>query len=155
MVSYLGYLIGTRPQEQCFEIISNDNGFSKVADFWNKRGNGTKVRVRKIAEQKQKAETGRNQASPQQAVIPREPEITGSGNTSGSAEEEKPYDPAILSALSAAGINASTAEFLLTQTEKYRQDKNLKQLVYRAVVKKYGQKSGTQIYNTAKKILMK
>lgn len=155
LVSYLGYLIGTRPQEQCFEIISNDNGFSKVADFWNKRGNGTKVRVRKIAEQKQKAETGRNQASPQQAVIPQEPEITGSGNTSGSAEEEKPYDPAILSALSAAGINASTAEFLLTQTEKYRQDKNLKQLVYRAVVKKYGQKSGTQIYNTAKKILMK
>ena len=49
LVSYLGYLIGTRPQEQCFEIISNDNGFSKVADFWNKRGNGTKVRVRKIA----------------------------------------------------------------------------------------------------------
>ena len=99
----------------------------------------------------QRSEFGRSQ----QAVIPQEPEITGSGNTSGSAEEEKPYDPAILSALSAAGINASTAEFLLTQTEKYRQDKNLKQLVYRAVVKKYGQKSGTQIYNTAKKILMK
>ncbi len=155
LVSYLGYLIGTKPQEQCFEIISNDNGFSKVADFWNKRANGARVRVRKIAEQKQKPENGKSQASPVQTVVPQDTEITAGGNPAGSAEEEKPYDPAVLGALSAAGINSSTAEFLLTQTEKYRQDKNLKQLVYRAVVKKYGQKSGTQIYNSAKKILMK
>ena len=31
----------------------------------------------------------------------------------------------------------------------------MKQLVYRAVVKKYGQKIGTQIYNSAKKLLLK
>ena len=28
LVSYLGYLIGTRPQELYYDIISNDNGFS-------------------------------------------------------------------------------------------------------------------------------
>ena len=56
LVSFLGYLIGTRPQEQYFEIVSNDNGFQKVAEFWNKRGNNLRVRVRKTNEQRQKAE---------------------------------------------------------------------------------------------------
>ena len=60
--------------------------------------------------------------------------------------------PEAVAALVNAGIEAPVAEFLLTEAEKHREDKNIKQLVYRAVVKKYGQKKGTEIYNTAKKI---
>ena len=44
LVSYLGYLIGTVPNEQCYEIVRNDNGFSKAADFWNKHRPGIRVR---------------------------------------------------------------------------------------------------------------
>ena len=62
--------------------------------------------------------------------------------------------PEAVAALAAAGIEASVAEFLLTEAEKHREDKNIKQLVYRAVVKKYGQKKGTEIYNTAKKVAL-
>ncbi len=51
LVSYLGYLIGTVPNEQCYEIVSNDNGFSKAADFWNKHRPGIRVRVRKTVDQ--------------------------------------------------------------------------------------------------------
>ena len=69
--------------------------------------------------------------------------------------EAKPLDAAAAAALEAAGITASAVEFIQTQAEKYRADKNMKQLVYRAVVKKYGQKTGTQIYNNAKKLLLK
>ena len=69
--------------------------------------------------------------------------------------ETKPLDAATAAALEAAGITASAVEFIQTQAEKYRADKNMKQLVYRAVVKKYGQKTGTQIYNNAKKLLLK
>ena len=64
-------------------------------------------------------------------------------------------DAATLSALETAGISAAAAEFIQAQAEKYRSDKNSKQLVYRAVGKKYGQKTGTQIYNSAKKLLLK
>ena len=286
LVSYLGYLIGTRPQELYYDIVSNDNGFAKVAEFWNKRGNGLRVRIRKTTDLKPKAEPVKAQPQPaanQQrrthspkaaaeqaapieepaadspvlgpdeepaanivltpvAAVPAEPKQeaarpaqsrtrsrqrsqrqrsarqeqqttapvtaaseTNAVTTSESAEdmvpgqvvtapiespsetkpattrsEEKPAEPkssvkqpevkpgepkqkteikpldaATAAALEAAGITASAVEFIQTQAEKYRADKNMKQLVYRAVVKKYGQKTGTQIYNNAKKMLLK
>ena len=286
LVSYLGYLIGTRPQELYYDIVSNDNGFAKVAEFWNKRGNGLRVRIRKTTDLKPKAEAVKAQPQPaanQQrlthspkaateqaapiaepatdapapgldeelsanivltpvAVVPAEPKQetarpaqsrtrsrqrsqrqrgarqeqqttasvpaapdTNAGTALESAEdkvpvqvvsvpvespielkpvatrsaekasepkssvkqpevnpgelkqktETKPLDAATAAALEAAGITASAVEFIQTQAEKYRADKNMKQLVYRAVVKKYGQKTGTQIYNNAKKLLLK
>ena len=286
LVSYLGYLIGTRPQELYYDIVSNDNGFAKVAEFWNKRGNGLRVRIRKTTDLKPKAEAVKAQPQPaanqqrrthspkaatEQAapiaepaadapvpgpdeepvasivltpvsVVPAEPKQeaarpaqsrtrsrqrsqrqrsarqeqqttasvptasdTNTVTASESAEdtvpaqvvpvpiespsetkpattrsEEKPAEPkssvkqpevkpgepkqkteikpldaATAAALEAAGITASAVEFIQTQAEKYRADKNMKQLVYRAVVKKYGQKAGTQIYNNAKKLLLK
>ena len=64
LVSYLGYLIGTRPQELYYDIVSNDNGFAKVAEFWNKRGNGLRVRIRKTTDLKPKAEPVKAQPQP-------------------------------------------------------------------------------------------
>ena len=304
LVSFLGYLIGTRPQELYYDIVSNDNGFAKVAEFWNKRGSGLHVRIRKTTDLKPKAEPVKPQptvnpqrrAQPQNPVTeqpvpvaePAEPtpvpaaaaeaaantEQTPAaaaavevkqesgragqsktrgrqrsqrqraarqeqqGNTSASVPaaattapaapvpaapapaamissepeaapvvdaapvqataaaaaatveaapaepkaiakkagkkpaeakpaeakaaepakpkaEARPLDAATLSALETAGINAAAAEFIQAQAEKYHSDKNMKQLVYRAMVKKYGQKTGTQIYNSAKKLLLK
>ena len=286
LVSYLGYLIGTRPQELYYDIVSNDNGFAKVAEFWNKRGNGLRVRIRKTTDLKPKAEAVKAQPQPaanQQrrthspkaateqaapiaepaadapvpgpdeesatnivltpvAVVPAEPKqeaarpaqsrtrsrqrsqrqrsarqeqqttasvsaapdtnaVTASVSTADTVPvlvvsvpvespsdtkpattrseekpaepkssvnqpevksgepkqktETKPLDSATAAALEAAGITSTAVEFIQTQAEKYRADKNMKQLVYRAVVKKYGQKAGTQIYNNAKKLLLK
>ena len=295
LVSFLGYLIGTRPQELYYDIVSNDNGFAKVAEFWNRRGNGLRVRIRKTTDMKPRLEPVKAQpqttVNPQRRVQPQNPvteqpvpaaepdeptsapaaaaeaaanteqtpataaaaEVkqesgrAGQSKTRGrqrsqrqraarqeqqasaaaaaapapeagtapaaeaapvveavplqvtpvpaekvseeksaeptpaekqaekSAEaktapkqteakpsesakpkaEAKPVDAATLSALETAGINAAAAEFIQAQAEKYRSDKNMKQLVYRAVVKKYGQKTGTQIYNSAKKLLLK
>ena len=172
LVSYLGYLIGTKSQEQCFEIVSNDNGFNKVAEFWNKRGTGLRVRVRKTAEHRQKPETGKSQLAqlssdasasagngfaqqPEKTLDPAVSENIEAAALTSAASEVKAADPGLLAALAACGISAPAAEFLQTQVEKYRADRNVKQLVYRAVVKKYGQKTGTQIYNSAKKIMLK
>ena len=225
LVSFLGYLIGTRPQELYYDIVSNDNGFAKVAEFWNKRGNGLRVRIRKTTDMKPKAEPVKVQAlpaateestakteaapvAPATAEAKQESGRPGQNKTRGrqrsqrqrgarqeqqanaaaapaaapapatatpasaadsvpaassapaavtsSAPEAAPaVDAATLSALETAGISAAAAEFIQAQAEKYRSDKNSKQLVYRAVVKKYGQKTGTQIYNSAKKLLLK
>lgn len=248
LVSYLGYLIGTVPNEQCYEIVSNDNGFSKAADFWNKHRPGIRVRVRKTVDQaklaaaaelkparkgrasksakavtaaaaapsvetKPAAETRTNpapeakpapapaakptaapaqknaasaaadntpakEAAPAAAAKPAaEPKPaarpapakkeasapktvpapeTAEANAAPAVKEAPAARPApeAVAALAAAGIEASVAEFLLTEAEKHREDKNIKQLVYRAVVKKYGQKKGTEIYNTAKKVAL-
>ena len=227
LVSYLGYLIGTVPNEQCYEIVSNDNGFSKAADFWNKHRPGIRVRVRKTvdqaklaaaaelkparkgrasksakavtaaaaapsAETKPAAETRTNPApeakpAPAPAAKPTAPAAaakpapetkpaarpapakkeasapktvpapeTAEANAAPAVKEAPAARPApeAVAALAAAGIEASVAEFLLTEAEKHREDKNIKQLVYRAVVKKYGQKKGTEIYNTAKKVAL-
>ena len=291
LVSFLGYLIGTRPQELYYDIVSNDNGFAKVAEFWNKRGSGLRVRIRKTTDLKPKAEPVKPQPAansqrraqvqktvaeqPAPAAEPAEPapaptvteepaakteqapaaaveakqesgrsaqnrtrgrqraqrqrgtrqeqqanasaaaaptpeavtdpaaeaapaaeavpvQVTpvpakkaseeksaepapaekqaektaeaksapkqAEAKASESAKpkaEAKPLDAATAAALEAAGINAAATEFIQAQAEKYRSDKNMKQLVYRAVVKKYGQKVGTQIYNSAKKLLLK
>ena len=300
LVSYLGYLIGTRPQELYYDIVSNDNGFAKVAEFWNKRGNGLRVRIRKTTDLRPKAEPVKPQpqlaANPQRRVQPQKaaaeqavpaaetaepapasapaeetaakteqataaaepkqesgrpgqnktrgrqrsqrqrgarqeqpanavaasavaPAAAASASAPASVEttaavteaapaeesvsvqvtpvpvaapaepkteepkpaenkpaevkasakqpdakssepakqksEARPLDASTAAALEAAGINAETASFLRAQAEKYRSDKNMKQLVYRAVVKEYGQKKGTQIYNSAKKLLVK
>lgn len=249
LVSYLGYLIGTRQQELYYDIVSNDNGFAKVAEFWNKRGNGLRVRIRKTTDLNQKIEPVKAQpvetvpteagADPKQEIVKQEnakpkqskqrgrqrtqrqraskqeqqtPAVSvsvagpASAPVAGPAQEavsiqtadtkltettpveektvvrqpvtkvaevQKPQtetkpaevpkaqaetktmDPAAAAALEAAGINAAAMEFIQAQAEKYRDDKNMKQLVYRAVVKKYGQKTGTQIYNSAKKLLLK
>ena len=291
LVSFLGYLIGTRPQELYYDIVSNDNGFAKVAEFWNKRGSGLRVRIRKTTDLKPKAEPVKPQpaANPQrraqvqktvaeqsapaaepveqapaqttaeelaakteqapvavaepkqesgrsaqnrtrgrqrtqrQRGAKQEQQTTASAaaaaaptavtapameaapavetvpvqvtpvpveklseekpaeqapaekkaeksaeakastkqaeaKSSESAKpkaEAKPLDASTAAALEAAGINAAATEFIQAQAEKYRSDKNMKQLVYRAVVKKYGQKIGTQIYNSAKKLLLK
>ena len=246
LVSYLGYLIGTVPNEQCYEIVSNDNGFSKAADFWNKHRPGIRVRVRKTvdqaklaaaaeakparkgrtaktaktvaaavpaAETKPAAEsaakpapeakaapasaarsapapaqknaasaaaenTPAREAAPAAAAKPApEPKPAAKpapakkeasapktvpapekaeANAAPAVKEAPAAKPApeAVAALAAAGIEASVAEFLLTEAEKHREDKNIKQLVYRAVVKKYGQKKGTEIYNTAKKVAL-
>ncbi len=321
LVSYLGYLIGTVPNEQCYEIVSNDNGFAKAAEFWNKHRPGIRVRVRKTVDQTKtetkapaKSSSRRTsksskaaapasvsaapvteaKPSPQPAPAPAEkpaskptdkaapapvkspaalsegaapaeslaspsggggaaaPErvnaaaakstpapvkssvslsegdvpagtegvnpaaatkststrskksgsrskANSSGKSAAKTAPEKPDAPlseevapakspaslseggvspgtegvapaksastptekpafkpapSAIAALGAAGIEAPVAEFLLTQADKYRDDKNIKQLVYRAVIKKYGQKQGTQIYNTAKKVAL-
>ena len=203
LVSYLGYLIGTVPNEQCYEIVSNDNGFSKAADFWNKHRPGIRVRVRKTVDQaklaaaaelkparkgrasksakavtaaaaapsvetKPAAETRTNpapEAKPAPAPAAKPTAAPAQKNAASAAADNTPAKeaapaaaakpaPEAVAALAAAGIEASVAEFLLTEAEKHREDKNIKQLVYRAVVKKYGQKKGTEIYNTAKKVAL-
>ena len=248
LVSYLGYLIGTVPNEQCYEIVSNDNGFSKAADFWNKHRPGIRVRVRKTVDQaklaaaaelkparkgrasksakavtaaaaapsvetKPSAETRTNpapEAKPAPAPAAKPTAAPAQKNAASAAADNTPAKeaapaaaakpapktkpaarpapakkeasapktvpapetaepnaapavkeapaakpaPDAVAALAAAGIEASVAEFLLTEAEKHREDKNIKQLVYRAVVKKYGQKKGTEIYNTAKKVAL-
>ena len=244
LVSFLGYLIGTRPQELYYDIVSNDNGFAKVAEFWNKRGSGLRVRIRKTTDLKPKAEPvkpqpaanpqrraqvqktvteqpalaaepaepapaqttaeelaakteqapvaaavepkqesgrsaqnrtrGRQRAqrqrgakqeqqttasaaaapAPEAVTAPKQAEAKSSESAKPKAEA-KTLDSSTAAALEAAGINAAATEFIQAQAEKYRSDKNMKQLVYRAVVKKYGQKIGTQIYNSAKKLLLK
>ena len=68
LVSFLGYLIGTRPQELYYDIVSNDNGFAKVAEFWNRRGSGLRVRIRKTTDMKPRVEPVK--AQPQTTVNP-------------------------------------------------------------------------------------
>ena len=255
LVSYLGYLIGTVPNEQCYAIVSNDNGFAKAADFWNKHRQGIRVQIRKTVDQTKPAAAdakparkGRGSAKaakpaptpvteakpapapeakpaaetkptpapetkpapvsapPAEKPVPAQKESTAAKSApakkdaptaksapakkdapaaksapakkaapaaksapaakeaapvketpaSKTAPETAAYKPApeAVATLVAAGIEAPVAEFLLTEAEKHREDKNIKQLVYRAVVKKYGQKQGTQIYNIAKKVAL-
>ena len=110
------------------------------------RQRGTKQEEKNTMQNKKETED-----QPASAEIPQ----TVAAETVSVKSSPKSVDPAAAAVLEAVGINASAAEYIQAQAEKYRDDKNKKQLVYRAVVKKYGQKVGTQIYNSTKKILLK
>jgi hypothetical protein len=189
--SYLGYLIAQEDKDTRFVIISNDTGYLKIADFWNRRFGANTVRECPSMEafleppaspqpivqpaQKKPAERQRKgrqmvrkptakpvAAAPQPAkeqlsvptapapvpapvpqpvrpAEPAEPKPAQEAQQKETAPREEP-DPAAM-------------EYIQAQIAKYAGEKNIRQLVYRAIVRKYGQKQGTKLYNGIKKTI--
>lgn len=145
LASYLGYRIGCEKEKERYVIISNDTGFSKVAEFWNKTEPG-RVRVCKSIQDAWTPQQGSSkQTLPQQAAKPKKAAPAPQAKAALPAEgEPSPQKDA---------PDAAAAEFLSAVVEKYKTEKNVKQLVYRAIVKKYGQKKGVELYKTLRKSL--
>lgn len=190
--SYLGYLIARGDKDCRYVIISNDAGFTKVADFWNKRMAPNTVRVcrsieaalgveKKPAEKQRndRRQSGRRADSREQPVRPApvreqivpqeqpaEPEADAEapkGEMQPESAAENAVDTESAAAEQPAPTSAAPAEpvklendpaaleFVQNQKAKFAGEKNIRQLVYRAIVRKYGQKRGTAFYNSIKK----
>ena len=57
--------------------------------------------------------------------------------------------------MEADGVSGPAFDFVRTQMDRYAAEPTRLSLIYRAVVKKFGQKEGTRVYNLAKKHMLK
>ena len=123
--SYLGYLIGNDKKDSTFAIVSKDTDYDNIISFWN---NGKSRKVCRI-----------NQISKSNQEIPKE--TTESKNVKDSYE----------TILCKAGYSKDIITYVESVIVKNKCSKNSKQLIYRAIIKKYGQVKGLEIYTLIKK----
>ena len=184
--SFLGYLIAQEEKDTRFVIVSNDTGYLKIADFWNRRLAPNAVRVCGTMEasleipallqnQPVQRKTVERQRNPRRQMVrkptakpaadasqPAKEPIPGSAAPAPAPQPVKPPDPAESKPAQEPQQkepapreepDPAALEYIQAQIAKYAGEKNIRQLVYRAIVRKYGQKQGTKLYNSIKKTI--
>lgn len=146
--SYLGYLVSeNRSGATELIVVSNDTGFDNLLAFWKPR---TEARLRRVPAIGAPAD-GAPAPAPKAA-----PATKKSASKAAPAAKKEPVDKTAVNnetmkLLSAAGFAQEIAAFTASLTARYAGENNAKQQIYRAVISKYGQKQGLEIYSLIKK----
>lgn len=137
IASYLGYLL-SHPATGVKElnIVSKDTDFDNLLKFWGKKTNIKLKRIPNIGASAKNAA-----AEKKEAEAKKEP------------ADKTEINNETMKALSNAGFNADIVGYVPSVVAKNIGVKNVKQQVYRAIISKYGQKQGLEIYSVIKKIV--
>lgn len=137
LVSYLGYLIGKKGGNQCkYVIVSNDGDYNNIITFMKKEGSAKIVRQASIG-----------------PVPKKEPAQTPTAKSSNTTNTSSKLNNEIQEILSKASFNNEIISYVASSCAKHYNGKNAKQTIYKAIVAKYGQKQGLNIYNHIKRVL--
>ena len=139
LVSYLGYLIASKPACDHFIILSNDKDFECVCKFWYKKG------YHVMRHSVKKTEPESTKPAPQPAPQPQ--------NAPDEVAEKKAVRKNCLNMVKNTlpqNEKVRTGE-ILNLIEKYKSG-NL-QVIYQAFIKTYGQKNGLAFYNCVKPVI--
>lgn len=141
--SYLGYLAGVNRGQGCsVVIVSKDKDFDNVAKFWTGATQIKASRIKQIkASAKAAAEREKSQANQ------KKPEVKVNG------EQKTKLNQDVMQAARSAGFEADIANYVASTVVKNVGEKNGKQQIYRAIISKYGQNKGLNIYNHIKKMI--
>lgn len=122
IASYLGYLAGIHKSAGCqIDIVSNDTDFDNVIKFWNAKSGIKSARLAAIKAAK---------APP-------------SEKAKAEGEASKPVN--------LSGFEPEIADYITSLLAKNTAASNRKQGIYRAIIAKFGQAKGLNIYNQIKK----
>ena len=133
--SYLGYLAAENKGTDCsVTVISKDTDFDNVLKFWRERTGLKLTRMAQIRHSPPAAEA----APAAEAPAPEEPDRTAVNNK-------------VMKLLSDAGFAPEVVGYTTSAVVKNLGVRNSKQQIYRAVISKFGQKQGLEIYNQIKK----
>lgn len=138
LVSYLGYLLHENGKDAAFYIVSNDVGFDGVVQFWKRKGFQISRREIPAETPAQKQEP---QAQPQQEQPVQESSIPAS----------TVLNNKIIGLYSKAKIDSKIAGSIASMVVKNIGLKDGKAIIYRGIVKQFGQKEGLKYYNIIKK----
>ncbi len=135
LISYLGYLLSKHGREDEYVVVSNDTDFDSVISHWS-REHGfvhiSKLRTNEVKSASKK-ETAHLVETPAQ-------------KKEYASREEK-----LRALLAETGAGPETCAAVIGVMDKFATDDNAKQQIYRALIKKYGQKKGLLYYNSVKK----
>lgn len=144
LVSYLGYLIARYGAGDSYVIISKDTGFDGVIDFWKQMGDFNVCRQACI----------RCTDSSSGAAAPAaEAKKKSRAKDSGSSDLHTQKSNQIMRALSAADVSSEICGIIASTAVKHMEDEKPKQLIYREIIRQFGQKDGLQYYNLIRKLL--
>lgn len=138
--SYLGYLAGINIGKQCnIVIISKDTDFDNVIKFWKKKVGIKASRSQQIKVLTPKFVMGKKIPSVKKASV------------KASGDEKTKLNAEVMQILSKAGFEPEVVGYVASVSVKNAGVENRKQQVYRAIVSKYGQDKGLNVYNHIKK----
>lgn len=139
--SYLGYLAGVNKGQGCrVVIVSKDKDFDNVAKFWTAATQITASRIKQI-------KASAKSAAEKQQASQKKPEVKVNG------EQKTKLNQDVMQAARGAGFDADIANYVASTVVKNVGEKNGKQQIYRAIISKYGQNKGLNIYNHIKKMI--
>lgn len=139
LIAYLGYLIGTNSSKKCkYVIISKDNDYDNVISFFKGFTSSTIKRQLQIT------------ATPPKTAITPKTSPTSCGKSS---SRKTQLNNEIQQKLSKASLGNEIVSYVASLVCKHYKEKTAKQTIYRAIIAKYGQKQGLNIYNHIKKSL--
>ncbi len=179
--SYIGYLAGVYKGKECFvQVISKDKDFDNVIAFWNSKSRLSVARKLNIAgkdiepaePKRASSKSKTTQGSDSGSVDESDTEMKAKSESGGEAKEKGEASATSSSAraaegkqsarrtvneaeirqnLAKGGFGEDIFSYILRALNKHINEKNAKQLTYRAIISKYGQERGLQIYNRVKK----
>lgn len=156
LVSYLGYLVARYGAGDSYVVVSKDTGFDGVIDFWKSMGIPN---IRRQACIRCEHPSPGAAAPAAEAKTSAEPKISAE-----SKKKSKGKDPEqgelhtqksnqIIKALSAAEVSPEICGKIASTAVKHLEDEKSKQLIYREIIRQFGQKEGLQYYNLIRKLL--
>ena len=137
IISYMGFIIGknsTRKNDVSIVIISKDTGFDKVIAYW-KAESGFKIKRSAQISGKTVDITSQEQS----ALI--------------TSSQKKEKNNEIIKLLRGVGLPSETVTFVASTVVKNLGVQNGKQQIYRAIIARFKQQKGLEIYRDIKKHL--
>lgn len=140
--SYIGYLIGHNGDKPIsIVIVSNDTDFDNLMKFWMANSGVTIRRAKQIKQSAAKEKAPAKSKAKQAKAQPKANEIKTDVNNN------------IQQILSKAGVDGAIVNNVASVVANNLNVQNSKQKIYRAIISKYGQNKGLEVYNLIKKEL--
>ena len=148
LVAYLGYLLGINSRAECkYVIISKDSGYDKVIPFLKAQTAAGITRQNGFVSPDRVVQN----AAPKSLVAKNINKNTNKIKTGAAAAAEKTPNNEIARLLSKAGYGSDVTSYVTALVARQHNKQSAKQNIYRAIVAKYGQKRGLDIYSRVKK----
>ena len=140
LTSFFGYLVAQNDAAASkFIIVSKDTGYDNVITFWRNKKSINVARQEKVK--------GDTQPEPKTLPVPATPSVSHKAPTEPQEASE------LHKALAKGNLDAATISYVVSLVEANLNEKDIKTIVYRTLVKKYKQKPGGNIYSLIKKLL--
>ena len=177
LASFLGSLIAGSREDCEYCIVSKDKGFACLPAFWdNQKESGTvrqaaSIREALSAREEPPAPPPAPTAKPKAPAKPAEPEKPAlpelsaepvpaapapeaeKGKTVSQPNEKTMLNVKVQQTLSKAKCDTQVISQTASLIAKAYGDQKIKQIVYRDLIKRYGQKRGLEVYNLVKPLL--
>lgn len=165
--SYLGYLAGLNKEKECsVVIVSKDTDFDNIIKFWNSKSWIHASRASQIKEPDSKLQNAKRGRQPRKTVAKHDEKQKLKQNVNQEIQNDTipaekdteiindaDSNDEIMQILSKAGFKSKIAAYVASTVGKNKEEKKGKQQIYRAIISKYGQSDGLNIYNHIRKYI--